>query len=375
MKIAATAFVPLVVFISPFAMAFETDNFNCRHENLSDVSQSLNAETNRRINDVLTKGSLDFQAMENAQRQQREEIFARWNQERKENASASSSGGLPGGSGTSGAGNKLVFAGQKPKPPAESEKIYKPLVGCDKTELHFALRGALASSWFGSLEDWADSQPFSKCLPKKNIYVDSGGGFFLSAAGINYTINVGGTRIGADKLSHFMTEGADYYEAQMRGQNLNKILKIGEDEENGVYGLASTGIKSYGDLAANYQGYTFWKNTTEGPNPYFKCVNNKWTQARVFDWNDFVNPMMDESVNCSMYANKDFEDGVARNVAELQKSKNATPLTCPLDPAACSRASNYFSDERVRQAVVHPSCLNAPSHSEEPQGGSSAISR
>lgn len=334
-----------LLVISVFA--FETDNFTCRHAKLEDVTQHVNAETNRRIRHVLEKGSLQMP----------------YPPKKKKKFEKGSSGSGSSNDNTTKPSKVMTEDSDPTEIDPNDPKNYKPLVGCDRTELHLALRGVLASSWMGNLESWAQEQPFSKCLPETNIYNTDGAGLMLRSAGINYTIKVGGVNIGADKLSHFMTEGADYYEEQMRGGNLKSILSIGENEENQHYGLMTTGVKSYGDLVANYQGYQFWKNTTEGNDPFFKCINNKWTQVKQFDWANFVNPLMDESINCSKYRTKEFADGVAKNVEALQKSHNVTPLKCPLDIEACQKVSAYIPIEEARKAIVHPDCLNvtAPS--------------
>ncbi|MCC6137651.1 MAG: hypothetical protein IT287_03400 [Bdellovibrionaceae bacterium] len=357
-------FLIYFLFSSTTSFAFEVDNFTCRYEKLEDVTEQVNAETNRRLEEVLTKGGIDFPAMGSKMKPAPPGENANFSYDSRPPKPQRGQGVKPqqGSSGTAGMAMNKNFT-----PP---EPVYKPLQGCDKTQLHAALRGALASSWMGNLETWAQRQPFSKCLPKENVYQNTDSGFMLKAAGLNYTIKVNGVNIGADKLSHFMTEGADYYEAQMKGANLKDILSIGENEELGHYGLSATGIKSYGDLVANYQGYTFWKNTTEGNDPYFKCVNNKWVQAKKFDWANFVNPMMDESNNCSKYASQAFEDGVAKNVAALQKKHSATPLTCPIDVSACAKAHEYIPNTTALNAIIHPSCLNpsASTYTEEKNG-------
>ncbi len=342
-----------LLFISNATFGFETDNYTCRYANLEDVTSQLNEETNRRIQEVLQKGMLDFDAS------QLPGFPMEIKKKEKSNRPKPSEE-------ASRASMESLDAEQSIQPEI---RVYKQLTGCDRTELHSALRGALASSWMGNLESWAEKQPFSKCLPDPNIYSGAKkSGIVLRAVGINYTLKIGGVNIGADKLSHFMTEGADYYEAQLEGKSLQLILGIGEKEELGPYGLRSTGVKSYGDLAANYQGYQFWKNTTEGKDPYFKCIKNKWVQAKDFNWGDFVNPLMDESINCSGYQPVEFKESVEKNIAALQKKHGAQPLSCPLDREACRKASEYIPNEEVRLAIVHPDCLNVEKATEEIKG-------
>lgn len=224
------------------------------------------------------------------------------------------------------------------------------------------MRAALASPWFGNLETWAQSQPFDKCLSDTSVY--EGFGLIeapvLKAAGLNYTIKVGTTIMGVDKLSHFMTEGYDYYKTEKRGETLNQILNIGTEEEEDAYGFRATGIKSYADMTANYFGYQFWKNMIDGPNPYIKCENGKWIQNRKFDWNDYVNPMFDEAINCSKYKNDGMQAIVDNNVEVLQREHSQEQLGCPVDLKACSELNKWVPDLYVRSQIVHPRCIAVP---------------
>lgn len=339
---------------------------------MQDVSSPLNQEVNRRI-----KTSLEAAYAEGANPKKDQEVPAPL-QQWYDNAKA----GIEKSDLSEEKKNKnLEMLKQQFEFQLKASAI-PSLVGCDKTQVFEVLRSALASSWMGNMETWASQQNFSKCLidVKKSVYKD----FTMrespmaSLAGLNYVIQVGDTKVGVDKLSHFMTEGFDYYEKHKKGASLDEVLKIGEDEENGGYGLATTGIKSHGDLMANYQGFQFCKQLIEGPNPYLVCENGKWTQKRKFDWKEYVNPGFDESINCSEYTTKAMEEKVDKATAELMKSHNqGPPFTCPLDLEKCDSIKTFVTDPTAYQAIVHPRCKSANGAPKAPggQGGSPDATR
>ncbi|HSH06972.1 MAG TPA: ankyrin repeat domain-containing protein [Burkholderiales bacterium] len=95
--------------------------------------------------------------------------------------------------------------------------------------------------------------------------------FFRSSS-----VNVGGTLFGTDKFLHFFHLGriyhAEYLEARAEGldeaQALTRTVDVSAGanpflSENGFLGTISTGIRSNGDLAADYAGFKFYRNLTE----------------------------------------------------------------------------------------------------------------
>lgn len=236
------------------------------------------------------------------------------------------------------------------------------LRGCDRSELLIALKGAIGSPFIGTVGSWAENNPAVSQCNNDGIGVYTGYsllyGTALTHTGLSPTVRIGNTYLGTDKLEHFLSEGYQYYEKQMEGGTLAEILNIGTVEENTFYGLAASGIKSYGDLASNYSGYLFWRNVTEGTNPYFRCTNGSWQQVRQFNWNDYVNPAWDESINCSEYLNTNMQGVIDQNVRDLQARNNLPARACPVTPSLCAQAPEWVPDPVVRASVIHPSCLN-----------------
>jgi ankyrin repeat protein len=89
------------------------------------------------------------------------------------------------------------------------------------------------------------------------------------------TVSAGGVVFGTDKLIHFLNVGRIYhskYETRIkRGLPEQEAIKSAIastsrnflTSEDGVLGMASTGIHSNGDLAADFAGMQFYRNLTE----------------------------------------------------------------------------------------------------------------
>ena len=133
--------------------------------------------------------------------------------------------------------------------------------------------------------------------------------FFLS---IDRVVNVGGVYFGTDKLSHFTGSGYLYYgnylKAKKQGRShidaIKYAVKQGYKMECGIIGIKSTGVFSYADLEANFQGMLMSIDMCEGVNPYLYRDGNKWIVTQNVDFRNYVNPYWDESFNISGYTPK-----------------------------------------------------------------------
>jgi len=120
-------------------------------------------------------------------------------------------------------------------------------------------------------------------------------------------VNVGGVYIGLDKLSHFTGSGFLYYQAYRVAKKagnkkpINQAIKIGITGEKTVIGRMATGVFSYGDMEANFQGLLFGLDMCEGKDPFLKYSSDGWQFSRPFDIRSYVNPNWDESYNPSFY--------------------------------------------------------------------------
>jgi hypothetical protein len=148
--------------------------------------------------------------------------------------------------------------------------------------------------------------------------------------------------IGSDKYAHFFNRGFKYYKSYYRdGKTLSETIAEGTHSEVSLFGSKSTGVSSFGDLAANFQGMRFYNDlvglkpdvvTGEMPKPYVKCIDNKWVKVRSLIWNEYVDYAWDEGHNCSMFRNTDLATKVEKRVAELEENDSlGRRHVCPID--------------------------------------------
>jgi hypothetical protein len=168
-------------------------------------------------------------------------------------------------------------------------------------------------------------------------------------AGIAHSFKLAGHIVGTDKLGHFFMQGLDYYKrVHSDGIELNHVLKY-EHGEDGIWGLATSGVKSYSDMTANYEGYLFWNELTQGTNPYVRCENGKqWVKARDFSWADYVSDAWDEAINCS--------EMVPTLALKVEKRLEKMGLRCPVDPVKCQELGLLDKAE----FYVSPVCRGFP---------------
>jgi hypothetical protein len=182
--------------------------------------------------------------------------------------------------------------------------------------------------------------------------------------GLDPTINLGEVRIGTDKLGHFMDHGYKLYELHQAGRSVSEILKYAIEEEEGAFGLLTTGIKSYGDIASAYDGFRFWKNVSaEGKMPYFKCEGGRITKVRDFSFKEYVNLAWSEAINCNDYHSWSFANDVKRN-AEAFEKKDGRRYTCPIVPAACPALYQHYEKwlpSADASLLISPHCPRGPS--------------
>lgn len=189
-------------------------------------------------------------------------------------------------------------------------------------------------------------------------------------------VKVGNSSVGLDKIDHFLSHGFMYFklystkrETQTNSfdeletklapridseeERMKDVYELGDLQEESSWGLAGSGVKSYGDLAANYSGLQFYKNLLDGDNPYLKCVENKLEVNRKFKIEDYADDSWNESINCSSFNSQSNRDVVLKNMKNLGFER------CPVDAAKCASLVEKYKDAAVH--ILHPLCLNPKS--------------
>lgn len=280
---------------------------------------------------------------------------------------------------------------------------------CSAEALQSEILSSMAGFGHSKIEGWFDSEKKSaetKVRFKNSIYQGTEeeskfGALACCAPLAKYK----GYVISADKLGHFLHSGFEMYavakdrpfkdekqndkpiavganffsskpmiEAQTkdwpvksRGQGVKAVFEASAFQEEGMWGKEGTGVYSYGDVAANYEGYRFWSELTAGKNPYFVCEKNRWKQARKFSWGDYITDAWDEGINCSEYAGSNMTMKVMGNIGEVLRKNGEATISCPLDPRKCRGLVKRYSGELAE--VISPICREAGG--EEPKAAKS----
>ncbi len=141
------------------------------------------------------------------------------------------------------------------------------------------------------------------------------------------TVMVDGTSFGTDKIIHFINLGRIYHNYYLDALNqewgderiLAETVPVSVNSnpflsENGLLGMVTTGVRSNGDLAANYAGFKFYRNLTEAVTmgkrrlpPMLVLVGHFWRiDEQVSPYSDFftrfITPHWNEALNPNAYA-------------------------------------------------------------------------
>jgi len=261
---------------------------------------------------------------------------------------------------------------------------------CDVDDLYTSLRQLIFQSYIvgWGLKGYDIDLQFRELLAGKtyslrlddSIYrdIDYLEGFSLNLKELSDVTNINGHVIGLDKLGHFFAEGWRYFEiSQEEEGGLQEAMDWGKDMEDGLFGSTTTGIFSYADLVANFNGWRFWNRVLlleSDPmmgfverlfdRAYVSCdiqlfesikqrrVVRAWTTNRRFDIGDYIDAAWNEGNNCNGYADPLIEEKVKRRMTEIDAD-----FHCPVDAAACVEAKRLYGV--YAPALLHPQCLIA----------------
>ncbi len=253
--------------------------------------------------------------------------------------------------------------------------------GCDEETLYRELRRALATPFIGHLI--AESLNEDESLDRRrirredSIYRDLGllDNISVHWKDLSAVVRVGEVLIGVDKIGHFVVEGWEYFEtAYLEGAGIAAAMDWGERTEKTYFGSYTTGVFSYADLVADFEGMRFWLRVlgrADDPlhtgwrdrRPYVSCRRRfwiagarRWQLSRELDLDRYLTPVWDEAVNCCSYRNGEIEALVQARIAELSEAARVD-YRCPVDPDACARARERYGAWAPR--LLHPSCMGA----------------
>lgn len=278
--------------------ASECDSFTHRFDPLPDMTEFLN----QKVNDFLEKAVKDA------------------NLEIKRNAT--------------------LQAGVQPGPePLSSRRKTEILYNHIRMQLGRPLIGQMESLVNNLPNDESRKIPFEESIYRDFRFIETPTLASLKAMGAIIEIN--GHTISADKFGHFFSEGWSYFSlAYSDTIHIETALFFGEMSESIFFGALTTGVYSYADLAANFNGMRFWNrvlglnpdvlNPLYKPAPYIQYSDNKFIIMNQFDWREYIDASWDEGINCNSFRNDHLLNKVTTRIHQLNQQGNGD-CTCPVE--------------------------------------------
>ena len=172
--------------------------------------------------------------------------------------------------------------------------------------LRAGLLGAFMVSPLENYSNWSGNVDRNKTRRKDSIYKDLS---VIESPPIKLyplgaLIKVNDQLIAGDKFSHFLNVGWSCYQFHYKkGQPISDAQAYGEKTEEGIWGLATTGIYSYADLVANFNGMRFWASVLGEADPLgrvtepmVQCIDGRWERQKKFSWVEWVDAGWDEGI-------------------------------------------------------------------------------
>lgn len=184
-----------------------------------------------------------------------------------------------------------------------------------------------------------------------------------SALALSPLIKINDQVIGVDKLEHMFGNGFNYYTRYYdKGMPIKKVLKKGIIGEKTYLGgnILATGVFTYGDLSANFNGMRFWNHVTlkyddilgkqYNAGPYVSCQDNRWVVANPVDMRTYIDVTMDESINCSKMATK---RGVRKLKAAIKNLELEGIETCLTSMTKLEAMIPKYSNKNIYKYILN----------------------
>jgi hypothetical protein len=154
--------------------------------------------------------------------------------------------------------------------------------------------------------------------------------------------------------------GRQYFRSHyLKGKPLVRVLKSGIFKEKTFLGgnMLATGVFSYADLSANFNGMRFWNHMLQKRDdvlgaqhnigPYLTCSAGKWAknEERPIDFSNYVDATMQESMNCSKFATNAGARKFQEALSVMQSKDKSRVFSCPANPALINEVSRKYEVE------------------------------
>lgn len=228
---------------------------------------------------------------------------------------------------------------------------------------------------YGKVEGWIKRHreiPHGRVPVRASIYRDIP--FFKNLPvhagkmGLGPVIRLNGQLVGNDKIGHFLDEGRHNFhtvqeklaEKASLEEAIGAAVAYGVETETGVFGLKATGVYSYADTVANFNGMNFWMRITGKPltgtgESYFVCDQGEWKRNADFTFREYVDAGWDEGINCNEYRDDLYRDRVLNQIRILEENdEQKRPYMCPVIKTACDEIAPKYGI--FAKDVLNPKC-------------------
>ncbi|HET8939401.1 MAG TPA: hypothetical protein VFN67_38410 [Polyangiales bacterium] len=200
-------------------------------------------------------------------------------------------------------------------------------------------------------------------------------------------LQVNGVLIGLDKLGHFLAQGFQYVEyfrsldpKLLVPERAARVREFGHEQEVGQLGIATGGVFSMADLAANWSGMLFFLSLfddvrveAEQHERFFaRDADGVLRRVRDFHWSEWVTSDWDEVLNPAYAEKRALFDKVVENFwRPVGAPGSHSPSICEQykrDPAAylgpeqTRTRSRYALPLRVQKVAPYPIDLKRICH-------------
>ncbi len=241
----------------------------------------------------------------------------------------------------------------------------KKNVSCENITFNIASRFKTRPIKGEMFVNWSTEHLGSKIFPATDKYLEESiyretPKLLMKIAPLAPNIQTGGIYFGLDKLSHFASTGRRYLKEYLKQlkkgssdeDSENAAIDLGLSNEAGILGIWVSGVFSFGDLEANYQGLRFYRKfCLDQKDSYLEQVSGQWKLAKVPDIRDYVTPDWDETFNLSYRAPKTWKGTSAllkQEYCELRQSENVVSrFKLYEEKATKSRSRIYIENLRA----------------------------
>lgn len=263
---------------------------------------------------------------------------------------------------------------------------------CDEEALYPELRKYFANHSKGEfVKDilYKNAVSINNLPIKQSVYEnwDKGDGFLLgrkkaatSPLALSPLIKIGEESVGVDKLEHMFGMGFTYFTKHYgKDKKIESVLKYGVALEKTILGgnIIATGVFSYADLAANFNGMRFWNHMLQKHDdilgsennlgPYILCSDNKWVanEKNPIDFRNYIDSSMDESINCSKFAARSGVKKFKKAVAKRGFTDSNNQAACPVEPHKLEEMKGKYKAHNIGHFILNDDGLETVSYFNE----------